>query len=301
MSPSRSFLFTPGNHARRVEKALASDADAAILDLEDAVAASEKIATRAVVIEALQARRTTRGFVRVNALDTEYAFGDLEAVVQRGVDGIVLPKLESVEQLYTADWIIGQLERARGLTPHAIEVMPIVETGAGFAAVDALTRHAARATRRVRRFAFGAGDFCLDMNLEWTRDETELQPYRSALVLASRAAGLEQPIDTVWVRLDDSDGMAASAQLARGLGFQGKLCIHPAQVELANHAFSPSDDAIRHARAVVEAFARAEAEGNASIRLDGEFIDYPVAYRAQRVIDKAEQIDARNAAHRTNH
>ncbi|SAL76104.1 HpcH/HpaI aldolase/citrate lyase family protein [Caballeronia telluris] len=297
MSLSRTFLFTPGNHARRVEKALASDADAAILDLEDAVAASEKIATRALVIEALQRRRATRGFVRINALDTDFALGDLEAVVVRGVDGIVLPKLESVEQLYTADWIIGQLERGRGLAPSALEIMPIVETGAGFAAIDALTRHAARATRRVRRFSFGAGDFCLDMNLEWTRDEIELQPYRSALVLASRAAGLEPPIDTVWVRLDDADGMDTSAQRARGLGFQGKLCIHPAQVEPANRAFSPGADEVRRAHAVVDAFAQAEAQGNASVRLDGDFIDYPLAYRAQRVIDKAEQIAARNAAH----
>src|ERR1700754_2096790 len=106
MALSRTFLFVPGNHARRVEKALAADVDAAILDLEDAVAASEKAATRAQVVEALSAKHRARGYVRINALDTDYAFRDIEAVVAPGVDGIVLPKLESLEQLHTADWLI---------------------------------------------------------------------------------------------------------------------------------------------------------------------------------------------------
>ncbi|BBU30997.1 malyl-CoA lyase [Burkholderia sp. THE68] len=297
MALSRTFLFVPGNHARRVEKALAADVDAAILDLEDAVAASEKVATRAQVVDALQRAHRARGYVRINALDTEYAFGDLQAVVAGGVDGIVLPKLESVEQLHTADWLIAQIERERGLDANSVELMPIVETGAGFAVIDALCHAAAQRVQRLKRFAFGAGDFCLDMNLVWSDDESELQTYRSALVLASRAAGLQAPVDTVWVRLDDADGLARSAARARGMGFQGKLCIHPAQCDAVNRAFSPSAAEIAHARAVVEAFRRAEAEGVASIRLDGAFIDYPVAYRAQRVLDFAAQIDARaNAA-----
>ncbi|SAK86658.1 aldolase [Caballeronia pedi] len=297
MALSRTFLFVPGNHARRVEKALAADVDAAILDLEDAVAASEKVATRAQVVDALQRAHRARGYVRINALDTEYAFGDLQAVVARGVDGIVLPKLESVEQLHTADWLITQIERERGLDANSVELMPIVETGAGFAVIDALCNAASQRVQRLKRFAFGAGDFCLDMNLVWSDDEFELQTYRSALVLASRAAGLQAPVDTVWVRLDDADGLARSAARARGMGFQGKLCIHPAQCDAVNRAFSPSAAEIGHARAVVEAFRRAEAEGVASIRLDGAFIDYPVAYRAQRVLDFAAQIDARaNAA-----
>jgi citrate lyase subunit beta / citryl-CoA lyase len=298
MSLARTFLFVPGNNTRRVEKALAAPVDAAILDLEDAVAVSEKVASRALVVEALQGKRLARGYVRINSLDTEYAFGDLHAVVQKGVDGIVLPKLESVEQLFTADWIIGQLERERGLEANSIEVMPILETGAGFAVIDAIARYAARNTPRVKRLAFGAGDFCLDMNLTWTADEAELQPYRASIVLASRAAGLEMPIDTVWVRLDDADGMQRSAERVRGLGFQGKLCIHPSQAEAANVVFSPSERDIEHAKSVIDAFSRAEAEGVASIRLNGEFIDYPIVYRAQRVMAVAAQMEARAAARR---
>ncbi|MGF6771802.1 citrate lyase subunit beta/citryl-CoA lyase [Paraburkholderia sp. GAS199] len=296
MALSRTFLFVPGNHARRVEKALAADVDAAILDLEDAVAASEKVATRAQVVEALGRAgraRHVRGYVRINALDTDYAFGDLAVVVAAGVDGIVLPKLESVEQLHTANWLISQHERERGLEANSVELMPIVETGAGFAALGALCAAAAQRVPRLKRFAFGAGDFCLDMNLVWSDDELELNAYRSALVLASRAAGLQAPVDTVWIRLDDADGLARSAVRARGMGFQGKLCIHPAQCEAVNRAFSPTEAEIVSARAVVEAFARAEAEGVASIRLDGAFIDYPIVYRARRVLDFAAQIDAR--------
>jgi citrate lyase subunit beta/citryl-CoA lyase len=297
MALSRTFLFVPGNNPRRVEKALAADVDAAILDLEDAVAASEKVAARAQVVEALQRPHRARGYVRINALDTEYAFGDLHAVIARGVDGIVLPKLESVEQLHTADWMIAQLERERGLEANSVELMPIVETGAGFAVIDALCAAASQRVQRLKRFSFGAGDFCLDMNLVWSDDEFELHAYRSALVLASRAAGLQPPVDTVWVRLNDADGLARSAVRARGMGFQGKLCIHPAQCDAVNRAFSPTEAEIGHARDVVAAFERAEAEGVASIQLDGAFIDYPVAYRAQRVLDFAAQLKARaNAA-----
>ncbi len=294
MHVSRTFLFTPGNHVRRVEKALSLDVDAVILDLEDAVAISEKVAARACVTDALcepDKRRGPRGYVRINALDTVFAFGDLQAIVRAGVDGIVLPKLETVEQLHCADWIITQLERERGLPDGAIDLMPIIETGGGFSQIAALTG-AARSRARVHRFAFGAGDFTLDMNLTWTADELELLPYRSRLVLASRAADLEPPIDTVWVRLDDTDGFARSARRAQGLGFQGKLCIHPSQCQVVNDVFAPAPADIDRARAVIEAFERAEAQGVASIQLDGEFIDYPIVYRARRTLDLADRIAA---------
>lgn len=295
MHLSRTFLFVPGNHSHRVAKALAAQADAVILDLEDAVAIGEKVAARALVVDALQCPHAVRGYVRINALSTPFAFGDIEHVVQPGVDGIVLPKLESVEALYTADWLIAQYERERGLDAGAIELMPIIETGAGLARIDALAV-AAHRMARVRRLAFGAGDFTLDMNLVWEADESTLLSYRSTLVLASRAAGLEAPIDTVWVRLDDHDGFVHSVERARALGFQGKLCIHPSQCALANRVFSPSADDIRRARAIVDAFRRAEADGVASIRLDGEFIDYPIVERAQRMLDTATQIEAQERA-----
>jgi citrate lyase subunit beta/citryl-CoA lyase len=291
MSVFRTFLFAPGNHPRRTEKAFTLGADAVILDLEDACPVSEKVATRSVIVEAMQRPRACLGYVRVNPLSTQFGYGDMVGVVQKGVDGIVVPKVESADELKTADWLLAQLERERGLPVGAIDLLPIVETGKGLAAVHEI----ARAGTRLKRLSFGAGDFTLDMNLVWSREETELLAYRGAVVLASRAAGLEAPIDTVWVRLQDAEGFAASAAHVRALGFQGKLCIHPDQVAVANAAFSPSSGQVAWARRVVDAFKAAEDSGSASIQLDGQFIDYPIVYQAQRVLDA----DARIAAKRT--
>ncbi len=132
MSLFRTFLFAPGNHPRRVEKALTLGADAVILDLEDAVAVSEKAATRATVVAALGTPRRCRGYVRVNAVGTEWGFADLLAVVRPGVDGIVLPKVEGADQLRAVEWAVGALEREHGLSPGGIDLIPIIETALGF-------------------------------------------------------------------------------------------------------------------------------------------------------------------------
>lgn len=280
MRPLRSLLFAPANHARRSEKALSLDADAVILDLEDACPVAEKIATRQLAAAAMTRPRSCIGYVRVNPLSTEFGYGDIVAVVGPGVDGIVLPKVESAQELATADWLIAQIERDKGLPVGAIDLLPILETAKGVAEVNAI----AAARTRTKRLAFGAGDFTLDMDLKWSRDESELMHYRSCLVLASRANGLEAPLDTVWVNLPDKEGLAASAERVRGMGFQGKLCIHPDQVAVINAAFSPSPEQVAWAQRVVEAFKAAEASQSAAIQLDGQFIDYPIVYQAQRVL-----------------
>jgi len=284
----RSFLFAPGNHPRRVEKCLTLGADAVILDLEDAVANAEKAGTRAVVVQALSAPRRCQGYVRVNALGTQWCHGDFMAVVAEGVDGIVLPKVEGAGDLQTAEWLLAALERERGLPEGGIDLIPIIETGAGYSNIKAI----AAAARRTRRLAFGAGDFTLDVGITWSREETELLPYRTACVVESRAAGLEPPVDTVWVSLKDPEGFAASVRRARDLGFQGKLCIHPDQVPVVNECFRPTDAQIAQARKVVDAFAQAERDGLAAIQVDGQFVDYPIVYRAQRLIARADAIAA---------
>ena len=289
MQPLRSFLFAPGNHARRVEKALSLDADAVILDLEDAVATAEKRATRDAVTAALARPRRALLYVRVNAVDTEFCYGDLAATVRPGLDGVILPKVESAAGLATADWLIAQLEREQGLAPRAIDLVPIIETARGLNQIDAILS----AGTRVKRIAFGAGDFTLDVNMAWSRGEAELAYARAKIVTASRAAGIEAPFDTVWVDLADEEGLEASARTALGFGFQGKMCIHPNQIAVVNRVFTPSEPEVAFAERVVAAFARAEAEGSAAIQLDGKFIDYPILYRAQRVLEKIEAIRAR--------
>jgi citrate lyase subunit beta/citryl-CoA lyase len=278
----RSLLFAPGNHARRVEKALTLAADGVILDLEDAVANSEKTSTRPIVIDALTKPRTGKLYIRVNAMTTEWCYADLVAVVQSGLDGIILPKVEHAHELQAADWLLGNLERERGLT-QKIDLIPIIETALGISNLAGICRSGTR----TRRLAFGAGDFTLDMGMVWSRSESELLPYRSACVMESRAAGMEPPMDTVWADLRDTDGFVASARHAASLGFQGKMCIHPDQITDTNAAFSPDEATVAQAKRVVAAFDIAEAQGLASIQLDGQFIDYPIVQRARRVLEAA--------------
>jgi citrate lyase subunit beta/citryl-CoA lyase len=276
----RSLLFAPGNHARRVEKALGLAADGVILDLEDAVAISEKATTRATVVEAFGRPRVGKLYVRVNALTTEWCHGDIGAVVQAGLDGIILPKVEHAHELRTAEWLIANLERERGLPVGAIDLIPIIETALGISNLKRICRSGTR----TKRLAFGAGDFTLDMGMVWSRSEAELLPYRSACVLESRAAGLDPPMDTVWADLRDNEGFVASARHAAQIGFQGKMCIHLDQIAAANAAFSPDEAAVKQATRIIEAFDKAEAQGLASIQLDGQFIDYPIVQRARRVL-----------------
>ena len=282
----RSLLFAPGNHARRVEKALTLDADVVILDLEDAVAVAEKSATREKVVAALRPPRRARGYVRINAFDTPFCFDDLQAVVAPGVDGIVLPKVESPAQIMAVEWAIAALERSRGLAEGGIDLMPIIETGRGMAGL----RDIARSGTRARRLSFGAGDYTLDVGMRWTMEERELDHVRTAIVVESRAAGLEPPVDTVFIRLGQPEPFRRSTELARDLGFQGKLCIHPEQVGPVNEAFTPTDDEIAKSERYVAAFAEAEAKGSASIQVDGYFIDYPIVENARRTLRIAESI-----------
>jgi citrate lyase subunit beta/citryl-CoA lyase len=290
MSLLRSLLFVPANHPRRVEKALALDADAVILDLEDACPLAEKVATRPVVVEALRKPRRCLGYVRINALATDLGYGDLCAVVQRGVDGVMLTKVDGPDAIKIADWLMTQLERERGLPPRSVDLLPLIETGAGLANAEAI----ARASPRVKRMAFGAGDFTLDMGIRWSRDETELLAFRSTLLLASRAAGIEAPIDLAWINTKDAGGFANSLRWGSTLGFQGKLCIHPDHVEPINRAFSPSADDVAKAERIVAEFREAEARGSAAFAIDGALVDYAIVYQAQRVLERAARVAARD-------
>lgn len=283
MPALRSLLFAPGNHARRVEKALTLPADGVILDLEDAVAISEKAATRPMVVEAFGKPRHGKLYVRVNAMSTDWCHADLLAIVHPGLDGIILPKVEDPDQLKAAEWVLASLERDRGLPVGGIDLIPIIETALGMTHVTAICRSGTRTLR----IAFGAGDFTLDMGMVWSRSEAELLPHRAACVMASRAAGIEPPMDTVWADLRDTEGFIASARHAAALGFQGKMLIHPDQIADGNAAFTPDEATLAQARRVIAAFEEAEAKGLASIQLEGQFIDYPIVMRARRVVEQA--------------
>lgn len=282
----RSFLFAPGNHARRVEKVFASGADAVILDLEDAVAISEKAVTRPLVVAAFARDRSARAYVRINGVESTYWQADVDAVVRARIDGIVLPKAESAEQVKAVDAYLSKQEKAAGIAPGSLELTLIVETARGIVDVDAI----AASSPRVARLAFGGGDYTNDLDLEWTAEEDELSYARARLTHASRAAGLEPPVDTVVLQVKDQDRFRQSARNGRRMGFSGKLCIHPDQIAPCHEVFTPSAEEIERAREIVAAFESAEAAGNASIQVKGVFVDYPVVYKAQRVLALAQRL-----------
>jgi len=289
MALNRSFLFAPGNVARRVEKALTLDADVVILDLEDSVATSEKAATRKPVAEALARPRRGRGYVRVNAASTPFCFGDLLETIHKGVDGVVVPKIETAADLHAIDWMMANLERSRDIAEGSIDLMPIIETAAGVQRIDRIVQ--ARNLRpypgpwRVKRVAFGAGDYANDLGLSPTLDEGELADARARLVLASRAGGMENPIDSPWFHFKEADAFGRALERSRRGGFQGRLCVHPDQIAPVNSAYLPSEDEIERAERIVTAFRDAEAKGSAAIQVDGQMIDYPIVYRAQALLD----------------
>ncbi|HZM34712.1 MAG TPA: CoA ester lyase [Burkholderiales bacterium] len=290
---NRSFLFAPGNVARRVEKAFTLDADAVILDLEDSVALSDKVSARKDVAAALGRKGRARVYVRVNAPATPFCYGDLLETVRPGIAGVLLPKVESAADLHAIDWLLAALERERGIDEGSLDLMPIIETAAGLQRIDRVLQ--ARSLRpyrgpwRVKRVAFGAADYSNDLGLSPTLDEPELAGARERVVLASRAAGMENPIDSPWFHFKEVEAFRRALERSRRTGFQGRLCVHPDQIAPVNAAYLPSDEELARARRIVAAFREAEARGEAAVQVDGLMVDYPVAYRAQAMLDLVER------------
>ena len=297
MPLNRTFLFAPGNHPRRVEKALALGADAVILDLEDAVATSDKAAARKPVAEALKGPRRCRGYVRPNAPASPFCYRDLVETIHDKVDGVVLPKVESAADLHAIDWLLAALERERGIAEGSIDLIPMVETAAGVARVDRILQARSlrpyRAPWRVKRVAFGAADYSLDVGLVPSHEEPELAEARARVVLASRAAGMEGPLDSPWFHLRDMEGFRRSLERSRRGGFQGRLCVHPDQVPVANALFTPSADEVARAERIVAAFSQAEAKGAAAVEVDGQMVDYPIVHRARALLEAMREVRAK--------
>ena len=271
IAQARSFLFVPAVRPDRVAKALASGADAVIIDLEDAVDPGEKEAARhalAGAFGALDSPRRARLLVRVNAAGTPWFAGDVALVNElaaQGLAGVTVPKAESAAALAT-------------FAP-ALGLLPLVESVNGHAAALELAR-----APRVVRLAFGNLDFQADAGMACDgADEPELLPVRLDLVLASRRAGIAPPVDGVVASTGDAALITAAAHRARRLGFGGKLCIHPDQVAPVHAAFTPDPAQLDWARRVL---AAARTQGGA-FRLDGRMVDAPVIRLAQRVVAAA--------------
>lgn len=286
MTIYRTMLFAPANDLRKAGKALMLNADGTVLDLEDAVALSEKNNARNALKEALSLPRRGDVFIRVNSVQTEFILSDLLAAVTEGVKGLVVAKSESAEEIRQVDWLLGKIEKERGLTESCMEIIPFIESAN--AIVNAFS--IASSSPRVSRMFFGGVDYVLDIGTTFSKGGTEIFYARSQLVVASRAAGIEPPIDTVYPNFKDIEGLVADAKVVRQMGFQGKLAIHPGQIEPLNEVFTPTPEEISWAEKIVAVFDEEEAKGQAVFQVDGKMIEYPIANRARRIIALAEQI-----------
>lgn len=280
----RSLLFVPGDAESRLPKALQCGADAVIADLEDAVDPKRKAYARDNMDTYLSFETKVRRYVRINAIETDDFWADVEVIVRSGLDGIVLPKFNDVEDIRRLDWLIAHFERNRGLDAGAIEILPLIETASGAANLANLHGE----LPRVRRLTFGAVDLSQDLHLRIDRDETQLAQLRWSLVVSSRAAGLEAPIDTVFVNINDTENYIQSLRRASDLGFCGKLCIHPSQVAPANAAFLPSAEDIAKAEVILAAYATNEDAG--ALQVQGMMVDAPVVKWAESLIAARDKI-----------
>ena len=260
MTP-RSYLFVPADRPERYAKALASGADAVIVDLEDAVAPPAKDRARALLADWLS-QGAGQVIVRINGADTPWFDDDLALLCSPCVAAVMLPKAERRDDL------------AR--IPHGC-LLPLIETAAG---VDAL-REVARAPH-VQRLVFGAIDLQADLGI--AGDDQELLLFRSQLVLQSRLADLAPPVDGVCTAIDDTAALDAETRRARRLGFGAKLCIHPRQVEAVNRGFAPGTEELAWAQRVLDA---ASASGGAAVAVDGKMVDKPVLLRARALMQQA--------------
>jgi citrate lyase beta subunit len=274
LSHLRSLLFTPGSDEHKLHKALTAGADAVVVDLEDAVAPSEKSAARELTARVLAGVDSeSLKTVRVNGADTAFFAEDLEALAGLPLAAVVLPKAtpDAVEAL------------AAGLGDR-LPAIAIVETARGLREAYETARHPLTAM-----LMLGAVDLGLELGLEPRDDRAELVFARSKLVLDSAAAGLRGPIDAVFVDVRDAGGLEAEALYARSLGLRGKACIHPAQVEIVNRVFVPGTTEIERARRIVEAYEQGLRDGRGVVEVEGEMVDLPVVEHARRVLTAAER------------
>lgn len=289
MSLYRTMLFVPADNLRKAGKALMLNADGVVLDLEDAVAISEKANARQVLKEALTLPRRGDVFIRVNSAQTDFILADLQAAVVQGIKGIVLAKSETAEEIRQIDWLMRLLEKEQGLLPGTLEIIPFIESANAIINAYAI----ASASPRVSRMFLGGVDYVQDIGTSFSKAGSELFYARSQLVVASRAAGIEAPIDTVYPDFKDIEGLIADAKLVRQMGFQGKLAIHPGQITPLNEVFAPTTEEITWAKKIVAVFDESEAKGLAILQVDGKMIEYPIANRARRILQLAELLSER--------
>jgi citrate lyase subunit beta/citryl-CoA lyase len=283
----RSALFVPGDRPERIEKAMQAGADLVIIDLEDAVLPENKSLARNFVSEFL-ATNTGQGpvAVRINQIDSGHYDEDIGSLVQSPPSAVMLPKFESPNALELLNTHLSSIESDRGLAANAIRVIPLVESAVAMEGIPGILH--TPAASRVWCMAFGAADYALDLGIDMDNNTEGMLYPHTRLPVASRAAGLSAPLDAPYMTdLKDAQGLREACQRARRMGFQGKLCVHPAQVETCNVEFSVSPTEVEKARKIVETYRLSQSEGRGVVQLDGKLIDQPIVERAMRILEMA--------------
>ncbi len=284
MHSRRALLYMPGDDRRKIEKATTLGVDCICMDLEDGTALSKKAEARAVIAQAVRELDFGRAecCIRINSVGSGFERDDLAAALAARPDTIVVPKVESAEQV---QWVSGEIESyelANGLPLGGIRLLVGVETARGVLNLKEI----AGADKRLEAIIFGGEDFAASVGATRTPEATELLYARLAVVTACAAFDL-QAIDIVTIDFRNPEIVRAEAEFGAKLGFSGKQIIHPAQVEPVQSAFTPSEEAIAYARRVVETFARHQSEGKGAYELDGKMIDLPLLKNAQKVLERA--------------
>jgi citrate lyase subunit beta / citryl-CoA lyase len=266
----RSYLFVPGSRPDRFAKACAAGADAVVIDLEDSVAPADKAASRVAIEAWLTPAQPV--FVRVNVATSEWFREDLMLGGKPGIAGVLLPKAERIEDIRMVAMHFGP----------AVAILLQIETAQGFS----IAREMAGA-KGVQRLLFGSIDFQLDLGM--TAQEDELLFFRSRIVLVSRLAGVQSPVDGVTTDINSPERVRTDTLRAKRLGFGGKMCIHPKQVPVVNECFAPTAEEEAWAKRVVE--ASAAVRGGAT-SVDGQMVDRPVLARAEKILEVVAQLKA---------
>jgi len=280
-----------------IEKSLGAAVDAIMMDIEDGVAPAEKDTARqqiAASLDQVAARvkagekvRTPTRYVRINAVGHERSRDDLAAVVRQGLEGLVIPKTETPEQIKSVEQVLDRREAEVGLEKGSVRMLAALESPKGLFNAYAI----ATASPRVIGLLFGAEDFSRELSLPLRREgeARDLIYARSSLVTAAACAHV-QSVDGVWPDLQDTEGLRTFALQSRRLGFSGMSLIHPGQIEIVNGAFTPTADEIDYARRVLKAFDEARARGEGAVAFGGQLLDLPIVDRARQTIELAESL-----------
>jgi citrate lyase subunit beta / citryl-CoA lyase len=278
-------LYIPGNNAAMIQQGGVYGADCVLLDLEDSISPAEKDSARILLKHTIPAVDFYGAgvVVRVNHLDTPFGYADLQEIVPIQPDGLRLPKIESAWEVQNAIRLIEEIEDAHGLPHDNLTVEAMIETAVGVE--NAL--EIANSSPRVTAIAIGGQDLAADMGITMEGGIRSLDYASQRIVMAAKAAHIDV-MDTVFVDIDDEDGLRASAQHARQLGFTGKAAINPRQIDIINGVFTPNEKEIADAIDIVATYNRHMAVGIGVFALHGKMVDAPVVARAQRILDLAD-------------